>query len=232
MNYIRITGENIDREHICCAMSGKQSLAKKEWMKRRFDEGLVFYRSEERGKCFIEYIPAENAWVPIDGRRLSLYQLPLGRRFHERTRIFKRPAFRMRPRCRERRKRKASAFSVPGDGSGNFLPIRSFWPTRASRIADRSDCGINLMYLPLACRMPQPPEFRECARASREYRRTALSSTAPISARLRTIGCRGSVRLQRSTESRLKSFTSPTKKLRRTYPRRSRPMPCSGTENS
>ena len=22
-------------------------------------------RSEERGKCFIEYIPAENAWVPI-----------------------------------------------------------------------------------------------------------------------------------------------------------------------
>ena len=24
MNYIRITKENIDREHICCAMSGKQ----------------------------------------------------------------------------------------------------------------------------------------------------------------------------------------------------------------
>ncbi len=58
MNYIRITKENIDKEHICCAMSGKQSLAKKEWMKQRFDEGLVFYRSEERGKCFIEYIPA------------------------------------------------------------------------------------------------------------------------------------------------------------------------------
>ena len=66
MNYIQITGENIDREHICCAMSGKQSLAKKEWLKQRFDEGLVFYRSAERGKCFIEYIPAENAWVPID----------------------------------------------------------------------------------------------------------------------------------------------------------------------
>ena len=65
MNYIRITKENIDKEHICCAMSGKQSIAKKEWMKQRFEEGLVFYRSEERGKCFIEYIPAENAWVPI-----------------------------------------------------------------------------------------------------------------------------------------------------------------------
>ena len=66
MNYIRITKENIDKEHICCAMSGKQGLAKKEWMKQRFEEGLVFYRSEERGKCFIEYIPAENAWVPIE----------------------------------------------------------------------------------------------------------------------------------------------------------------------
>ena len=54
MKYIHITKENIDREHICCAMSGKQALAKKEWLKQRFDEGLVFYRSEERGKCFIE----------------------------------------------------------------------------------------------------------------------------------------------------------------------------------
>lgn len=59
MSYIHVTEENIDKEHICCAMSGKQSLAKKEWLKQRFNEGLVFYRSEERGKCFIEYIPAE-----------------------------------------------------------------------------------------------------------------------------------------------------------------------------
>ena len=66
MKYIHITKENIDKEHICCAMSGKQALAKKEWLKQRFDEGLVFYRSEERGKCFIEYIPAENAWVSIE----------------------------------------------------------------------------------------------------------------------------------------------------------------------
>lgn len=30
-----------------------------------FDDGLVFLKSTERGKCFIEYIPSENAWVPI-----------------------------------------------------------------------------------------------------------------------------------------------------------------------
>lgn len=42
MDYIRVTKENIDKEHICCAMSGKQSLAKKEWLKQRFEDGLVF----------------------------------------------------------------------------------------------------------------------------------------------------------------------------------------------
>ena len=42
MNYIEITKENIDKEHICCAMSNKQCVAKKEWLKDRFDEGLVF----------------------------------------------------------------------------------------------------------------------------------------------------------------------------------------------
>ena len=30
MDYIRITDENIEKEHICCAMSGKQGVIKKE----------------------------------------------------------------------------------------------------------------------------------------------------------------------------------------------------------
>ena len=38
MDYIRVTKENIDREHICCAMSGKQSLAKR---KGKTDEGSL-----------------------------------------------------------------------------------------------------------------------------------------------------------------------------------------------
>lgn len=42
------------------------SLFEKEWMKSCFDDGLVFIKSEKRGKCFIEYIPAENAWIPIE----------------------------------------------------------------------------------------------------------------------------------------------------------------------
>ena len=69
MEYIRLTKENLADEHICCAISNSsdaQVVSKKAWLAERFDEGLVFLKSTERGKCFIEYIPAENAWVPLE----------------------------------------------------------------------------------------------------------------------------------------------------------------------
>ena len=66
MEYIYITKENIDREHICCAISNNKTKRKKEWLKARFEDGLVFYRAVERGKCFNEYMPAEKAWHPIE----------------------------------------------------------------------------------------------------------------------------------------------------------------------
>ena len=69
MEYIRVTKENLEKEHICCAISNNKDVqvsSKKAWLADRLDEGLVFLKSVERGKCFIEYIPAENAWVPID----------------------------------------------------------------------------------------------------------------------------------------------------------------------
>lgn len=68
MEYIKVTKENIDKEHICCAISNNNDIqvsSKKEWMTKCFDDGLVFLKSKERGKCFIEYIPAENAWVSV-----------------------------------------------------------------------------------------------------------------------------------------------------------------------
>lgn len=68
MEYIQVTKDNIEKEHICCAISNNKDIqvsSKKDWMMECFDDGLVFLKSTERGKCFIEYIPAENAWVPI-----------------------------------------------------------------------------------------------------------------------------------------------------------------------
>ena len=68
MDYIRLSPENLESEHICCAISNAkdpQVIAKKQWLAERLGEGLVFLKADARGKCFIEYIPAENAWAPI-----------------------------------------------------------------------------------------------------------------------------------------------------------------------
>lgn len=125
MNYIRITKENVDKEHICCAMSGKQSLAKKEWMKQRFDEGLVFYRSEERGKCFIEYIPAENAWVPIEADGyfyINCLWVSGSMKGHGYSNDLLDKCI----RDAKSRSEKEFAFCVQKAGRGNFLLIQSF----------------------------------------------------------------------------------------------------------
>ena len=106
-------------------------------------------RSEERGKCFIEYIPAENAWVPIkaDGWfYINCLWVSGSMKGHGYSNDLLDKCIRdakMQGRkgicilCAEGRKRE-------------FL-------------ADVSDCGINLMYLPVE-KDAQPPKFRECAK--------------------------------------------------------------------
>lgn len=70
MQYITLTKENIDTEHICCAFSDKKCKdsyeLKKAWLKKEFDNGYIFRRLNERAKVFIEYGHAEKAWIPID----------------------------------------------------------------------------------------------------------------------------------------------------------------------
>lgn len=68
-NLIELNIDNISNEHICCAFSDKKCTdsyqAKKEWLSKEFSNGYVFRRLNERAKVFIEYGPAENAWLPI-----------------------------------------------------------------------------------------------------------------------------------------------------------------------
>lgn len=69
MELIKITPDNLETEHICCAIANKkdcQVISKKAWLKERLADGLVFLKCDVRGKCFIEYIPAEYAWAPIE----------------------------------------------------------------------------------------------------------------------------------------------------------------------
>lgn len=69
MAYIDLNNGNILEEHICCGFSDKKCIEgtalKKSWLAGQFDLGYVFRRLDERAKVFIEYGPAENAWMPV-----------------------------------------------------------------------------------------------------------------------------------------------------------------------
>lgn len=71
MSYLNLTADNINEEHLCCAISDKKHQQgvdkKKAWLKERIKEGHVFRKLDERGKVFIEYAPLEKAFVPIEG---------------------------------------------------------------------------------------------------------------------------------------------------------------------
>ncbi len=66
MEFLNLCPEQLEKQHICCAMSNRPATAaKKAWLKQRLAEGLVFRRLDVNGKVFIEYLPAEAAWCPI-----------------------------------------------------------------------------------------------------------------------------------------------------------------------
>ena len=79
-NYINLTIENLQNEHLCCALADKKHQhgvdEKKAWLKERISEGHVFRKLNENAKVFIEYAPLETAWVPVIGENyLYIYCL-------------------------------------------------------------------------------------------------------------------------------------------------------------
>ena len=164
MEYIRVTKDNLEKEHICCAISNNNDVqvsSKKAWLSDRFDEGLVFLKSVERGKCFIEYIPAENAWVPIsaDGYMYIDCLWVSG--------SFKGHGYStdLLDSCIEDSKEKgkkglcilAAAKKKPFLADPKFLKYKGF------TVCDEADNGIQLWYLPFVTDADKP-HFRECAK--------------------------------------------------------------------
>ena len=84
--YINLDIDNIEDEHICCAIGDPKHQdgvdKKKEWMKDKLEDGHVFRKLDARGKIFIEYEPIETAWVPISGENYEyIYCLWVAGRF-------------------------------------------------------------------------------------------------------------------------------------------------------
>ena len=164
MEYIRVTKDNLEKEHICCAISNNKDVqvsSKTAWLADRFDEGLVFLKSVERGKCFIEYIPAENAWVPINaGEYMYIDCLWVSGSFKGHG-----YSTELLDACIEDSKDKgkkglcilAAAKKKPFLADPKFLKYKGF------TVCDEADNGIQLWYLPFG-NEAERPGFRECAK--------------------------------------------------------------------
>ncbi len=66
---INITAGTVDKLGFFCAMSKKKApgyLAKKQWLKERFAEGLHIKMLELPQRGMIEYLPGEHAWRPVN----------------------------------------------------------------------------------------------------------------------------------------------------------------------
>ncbi len=164
MDYIRLTKENLESEHICCAISNNKDIqvsSKKAWLSERLDEGLVFLKSVERGKCFIEYIPAENAWVPIEADGY-IYIDCLWVSGSLKGHGYSNDLLNECVRDAEENGKKglcilSSAKKKPFLADPKYLKYKGF------DTADEADNGIQLWYLPLE-KGAEKPRFKDCAK--------------------------------------------------------------------
>ena len=164
MEYIRVTKENLEKEHICCAISNNkdaQVASKKAWLAERFDEGLVFLRSTERGKCFIEYIPAENAWVPIiaeDYMYINCLWVAGSMKGHGYSSDLLDACI-----SDSRQKGRKGICILSSAKKKPFLADPKFLKHKGFTVADESDNGIQLWHLPLE-EGAVSPCFKDCAK--------------------------------------------------------------------
>lgn len=164
MEYIKVTKENIDKEHICCAISNDKDVqvsSKKKWLSERFDDGLVFLKSVERGKCFIEYIPCENAWNPIqaDGYMYINCRWVAG--------SFKGNGYStdLLNACIDdsKQKGKKGLCILSSVKKKPFLSDPAYLKHKGFTVCDEADNGIQLWYLPFEKDVARPL-FKECAK--------------------------------------------------------------------
>ncbi len=164
MEYIRVTKDNLEQEHICCAISSNKDIqvaSKKAWLQERFGEGLVFLKSTERGKCFIEYIPAENAWNPITAAGYMYIDC-----------LWVSGSFKGHGYANDlleacisdsQQKGKQGLCILSSAKKKPFLADPKFLAHKGFKVCDEADNGIQLWYLPFA-EDADIPAFKECAK--------------------------------------------------------------------
>ncbi len=164
MEYIRVTKDNLEKEHICCAISNNNDVqvsSKKAWLAERFDEGLVFLKSVERGKCFIEYIPAEYAWNPLEAdgyMYIDCLWVSGSLKGHGYSNDL------LGECIRDSREKGRKGLCILSSAKKKpFLSDPKYLAHKGFKVADEADNGIQLWYLPFEAGT-EKPRFKECAK--------------------------------------------------------------------
>lgn len=166
MELICIDQSNLEKEHICCAISDKKGdpcvSSKKNWMKHQFEKGLVFRRLDARGKVFIEYIPAEYAWCPVEaGGYLLINCFWVSGQYKGQG-----YANKLLEACRADAEAQGKN-GIVAVSSGKKLPFLSdpkYLKYKGFQVCDTASPWYELLYLPLKSGAPVP-RFRDCCRS-------------------------------------------------------------------
>lgn len=167
MEFIKITKENLEKEHICCAISNNKDIqvaSKKAWIANSLNDGLVFLKSTERGKCFIEYIPAEKAWCPVSANgymHINCFWVSGSLKGHGYANDLLNACI---ADAKAQGKQGITVISSPKKMP--YLSDPKYLSYKGFKIADTAEPFFNLMYLPLTDNAPLP-QFKDCVKHPR-----------------------------------------------------------------
>lgn len=153
---------SIAEEHICCGFSDKKCrggyLAKKRWLIREMDEGYMFKKLDVRGKVFIEYCPAEKAWLPVIAKGYMLincFWVSGKYKGHGYGRT-------LLEECKRDAEGMNGLVTVVAETKQPYLSDRNFFKKQGFQRCDTASPYFELWYLPFKEDAPRPC-FKACA---------------------------------------------------------------------
>ena len=163
--FINLSLENIGSEHICCALSDKKCtqgyLGKKRWLAARIKDGYVFKKLDVRGKVFIEYVPADKAWAPVDASGyMFIHCFWVSGQFKDKG--FGRELLQA---CEQDAAGMNGLVVIAGNQKRPFLSDKKYFIKRGFTVCDTAEPYFELLYKPF-CKAPIP-KFRDIARQGR-----------------------------------------------------------------
>ena len=160
---IKLNETNIADEHICCAFSDKKCAsgynAKKEWLKEGFKDDYVFKKLNVRGKVFIEYVPVEKGWLPIDAPNYMLINCfwvsgKYKKQGHGKALLQERV---------NDAKGMNGIVAVVGEKKQPFMSDKKFFQKQGFELCDTAEPYFELWYKPLKKNAPIP-KFKDIAK--------------------------------------------------------------------